>query len=166
MKYTATIGEKVYEIEVGADNTIKVNGNPHAFDFRGIDGDVLYSLLMDNRSYEVLVERCGGDSFRISIGDEQLEVAVEDERMHKIGKGLGKVSPTGGDAIVKAPMPGLVKGVPVEVWQEVKAGQGVIILEAMKMENELRAPRAGVIHDIKVKPGDKVEQGQVLVVLK
>ncbi|MGB8648269.1 MAG: biotin/lipoyl-containing protein [Anaerolineae bacterium] len=166
MKYTATIGERAYEIEVGVDNAIRVNGEPHSIDFRGIDGGTLYSLLMDNRSFEVLVERCGSDQFRVSIGDEQLMVAVEDERMRKIGKGLGKVAQTGGDILIKAPMPGLVKGIPVEVWQEVKAGQGVLILEAMKMENELRAPRAGAVSDIKVKPGDKVEQGQLLVVIK
>ncbi len=166
MKYVATIGEHVYEIEVGADNTINVNGESHSIDFRGIEGSTLYSLLMDSHSFEALIERRGGDQFRVSIGDEQLEVGVEDERMRKIGKGLGKVAQTSGDVMIKAPMPGLVKGVPVEVWQEVQAGQGVLILEAMKMENELRAPRAGAISDIKVKPGDKVEQGQVLVVIK
>ncbi len=166
MKYTATIGERVYEIEVGADNTIKINGETHEVDFRGIGGTTLYSLLMDNRSWEILVERRGGDEFRISIGDEQYEVGVEDERMRKIGKGMGKVSQSGGEVMVKAPMPGLVRAVPVEIWQEVVSGQGVIILEAMKMENELRAPRGGIVNDIKVKPGEKVEQGQVLVVIK
>ncbi len=166
MKYVATIGEHVYEIEVSADNTVKVNGEPHAVDFRGIEGSTLYSLLMDSHSFEALIERLGGDQFRVSIGDEQLEVAVEDERMRKIGKGLGKVAQTGGDVMIKAPMPGLVKGVPVEVWQEVQAGQGVLILEAMKMENELRAPRAGLVKEIRVKEGDKVEHGQPLVVIK
>ncbi len=166
MKYTATIDDRTYEIEIGADNAIKVNGEPHMVDFKGVESDALYSLLMDSHSFEVLVERCGGDRFRISVGDEQHEVAVEDERMRKIGKGLGKLAPTSGEVTIKAPMPGLVKGIPVEIWQEIKAGQGVLILEAMKMENELRTPRDGIVNDIKVKPGDKVEQGQVLVVIK
>ncbi len=63
-------------------------------------------------------------------------------------------------------MPGLVRGVQVNVGDPIKAKQGLVILEAMKMENELRAPRAGVIKEIRVKPGDKVDQGQTLVVIK
>ena len=165
MKYTATIGERVYEIEVGSDNIIRVDGEPHRVDFRAVDGQTLYSLLLDNRSWEVLVDY-RADECRVSIGDTFHLVTVEDERSRKIGKGLGQLAPPAGEVAVKAPMPGLVRGIPVEVWEEVKSGQGVVILEAMKMENELRAPRAGVIIDIRVKPGDKVEQGQVLVVIK
>jgi len=165
MKYTANIGDKVYEEEVGPNNTVFIDGEPHSVDFRDIDGLALYSLLMDNRSWEVLVER-RGDEFRISIAGELLVVNVEDERTRKIEKGLGKVNVPSGDVILKAPMPGLVRGVSVEQGQEIKAGQGLIILEAMKMENELRAPRAGSIKEIRVKTGDRVEHGQPLVVIK
>jgi pyruvate carboxylase subunit B len=62
-------------------------------------------------------------------------------------------------------MPGLVRGVPLQVGQEVQKGQGLVILEAMKMENELRSPRGGVVKEIQVKPGDAVELGQSLVVI-
>ncbi len=165
MKYTATIGERVYEIDIGSDNTIFVDGQPHTIDFGQIDGQSLYSLLLDNRSFEVLAEY-RQDECRVSIGDSQNVVTVEDERTRKIGKGLSKGQGQTGEVTVKAPMPGLVRGVPIEVWEEVKAGQGLVILEAMKMENELRAPRGGVIAEIKVKAGDKVEQGQPLVVIK
>jgi biotin carboxyl carrier protein len=165
MKYTATIGEKVYEIEIGPNNSVSINGDPHSVDFRGIEGLSLYSLLVDNQSWEVLVER-SGDEFRISIGEELLLVTVEDERSRKIGKGLGKVSAPSGEVTLTAPMPGLVHEVPAQVGQEVKAGQGLVILEAMKMENELRAPRSGFIREIRVKPGDKVEHGQALLVIK
>jgi biotin carboxyl carrier protein len=67
---------------------------------------------------------------------------------------------------IKAPMPGLVRAINVNVGDSVIARQGVVILEAMKMENELRTPRVGVVKEIRVKPGDKVEQGQVLVIIK
>ncbi len=165
MKYTATVGEHVYEVEVGSDNIVRVNGEQHWVDWRAVDGQTLYSLLLDNKSWEVLIDY-QADECRVSIGDTFHEVTVEDERSRKIGKGLGQLAPPSGEITVKAPMPGLVRGIPVEVWEEVKAGQGVLVLEAMKMENELRAPRAGVIIEIRVKPGDKVEQGQALVVIK
>ena len=165
MKYTATIGGRVYEIEVSSDNSIRVNGEPHGVDFRAIDGQSLFSLLLDNRSWEVLVDY-RADECRVSIGDTLYLITVEDERARKIGKGLSQLAPPSGEITIKAPMPGLVRGVPIAVWEEIKAGQGVVILEAMKMENELRAPRAGVITEIRIKPGDKVEQGQALVVIK
>jgi biotin carboxyl carrier protein len=62
-------------------------------------------------------------------------------------------------------MPGLVVGVPAKVGEPVKMGQGVVILEAMKMENEIRAPRDGVVKAVRVAPGQAVEQGQVLAVI-
>ena len=62
-------------------------------------------------------------------------------------------------------MPGLVVATPVEVGQEVELGDNVVILESMKMENELKAPRAGRVERINVKPGDSVEQNQTLVVI-
>ena len=164
MKYTAVIGDTLYDIEIGPNNTVSINGEPHSIDFQGIDGLSLFSLLIDNKSWEVLVER-SGDEFRISIGDELLLVTVYDERTRKIEKGLGKVPAPSGELILKAPMPGLVRGILAQVGQEVKAGQGLVILEAMKMENELRAPRAGSIREIRVKPGDTVDLGQALLVM-
>jgi biotin carboxyl carrier protein len=165
MKYTAIIDDKAYQIEVGPNNTVLIDGVPHTVDFRGIDGTTLYSLLMDNLSWEVLVER-EGDEYRVLIDGELHVVNVQDERTRKLAK--AQVTGTGhtAEVHVKAPMPGLVRAITVGVGDAVDARQGIVILEAMKMENELRAPRDGVVKEIRVKPGDRVDQGQVLVVIK
>lgn len=165
MKYTATIGERLYDIEIGPNNIVSINGEAHSIDFRGIDGMSLFSLLVDNKSWEVLVERTG-DEYRISIGEELLLVTVYDERTRKIEKGLGKVAPPTGEVTLKAPMPGLVREVLAQPGEEVKVGQGLVILEAMKMENELRAPRSGSVKEVRVKAGERVEHGQGLLVIK
>ena len=165
MKYTVTVGGRIYEINSGSDQRIEIDGESHQVDFRSIDGSSLYSLLIDNRSWEALVERTG-DEYRISIDGELYVVTVQDERTRKIEKALNKVPPATGEVTLKAPMPGLVRTVSVQVAQEVSAGQEVIILEAMKMENELRAPRAGTIKEVRVKAGDAVNQGQALVVIR
>jgi biotin carboxyl carrier protein len=165
MKYTAIINDQTYEIEVGANNTVIVNGEPHNVDFRTIDGSALYSLLLDNASWEALVDR-NGDEYRVLIGGELNVVNVQDERTRKMAKAEGAQAAPTGEEVIKAPMPGLVRGVPVNVGDSVAAKQGVVILEAMKMENELRTPRAGIVKEVRVKAGDKVEQGQVLVVVK
>ena len=164
MKYTCIVGEHTYEIRPGANQTIDVNGEPHRVDFQTIDQGTLYSLLIDNHSWQVLVDR-SGDEYRVSIDGELYIVSVQDERTRKIQKALNRAAKESGEFILKAPMPGLVRGVPVQTGQEVQKGQGLVILEAMKMENELRAPRVGVVRDIRVKPGDAVELGQALVVI-
>jgi biotin carboxyl carrier protein len=165
MKYTAIIDDKSYEIEIGANNTVLVNGDPHNVDFRSIDAMSLYSLLLDNSSWEALVER-SGDEYRVLIEGELHVVEVQDERTRKLAKVEKKGGGPAGEVPLKAPMPGLVREVNVNVGDAVKAKQGVVILEAMKMENELRAPRDGTVKEIRVKPGDKVDQGQVLLVIK
>jgi biotin carboxyl carrier protein len=165
MNYTCIIGERTYEIRPGANQTIEVNGEPHRVDFQTIDAGALYSLLIDNRSWQVLAER-NGDEYRISIDGELYVVTVQDERTRKIQKALSRAAKETGEFVLQAPMPGLVRGVSVQPGQEVQKGQGLVILEAMKMENELRAPRVGVVRDIRVKPGDAVELGQALVVMQ
>ena len=165
MRYTAIVGDRVYEVIVGPEQSVTINGETHTIDFRRIDSGALYSLLMDNRSWEVLAEP-DSDNFRILLDGELHLVRVEDERTRKIEKGLGKVSAPSGEFTLKAPMPGLVREVLVQLGAEVKPNQGVVILEAMKMENELRAARGGQVKEIRVKAGDKVEQGQPLLVIK
>jgi len=165
MKYTALINGKTYTIEIGANNTVLLNGEPHSVDFRSIDGVTLHSLLLDNQSYEVLAERTG-DEYRILIDGELHVVDVQDERTRKLAKAEAKTAQHTGELVIKAPMPGMVREVVVNVGDAVTAKQSVLILEAMKMQNELRTPKAGTVKEIRVKPGDKVDQGQVLMVVK
>lgn len=164
MKYTTFVGEKAYQVDVGANNTVLIDGESHVVDFRGIDGMTLFSLLVDNGSWEVLVERTG-DEYRVLINGELYVVNVQDERTRKLAKAESKGA-AAGEIHVKAPMPGMVRAVNVAPGDTVIARQGVVILEAMKMENELRVPRVGVVKEVRVKPGDKVDQGQLLVVIK
>jgi biotin carboxyl carrier protein len=165
MRYTAIINEKAYDIDIDANNTVMVNGQPHNIDFRTIDGSALYSLLLDNSSWEALIDR-NGDEYRVLIGGELHVVTVQDERTRKMAKVEKSQDAHAGEAIIKAPMPGMVREVQVNVGDSVVVKQGVLILEAMKMQNELRTPKAGTVKEIRVKPGDKVEQGQVLLIVK
>jgi biotin carboxyl carrier protein len=165
MKYTAIIDDKAYQIEIGPNNTVLIDGDPHTVDFRGIDGTTLFSLLMDNFSWEVLVER-NGDEYRVLIEGELHVLNVQDESTRKLGKAKAIGGGAAGEVQIKAPMPGMVRAIQANIGDSVDARQGIVILEAMKMENELRVPRDGVVKEIRVKPGDRVDQGQVLVVIK
>ena len=88
---------------------------------------------------------------------------MQDERSRRLALADRSLKPPAGELIIKAPIPGLVIKVAVTSGQAVGEGDTLVILEAMKMENELRAPRGGTVHEVRVAPGDQVALGQVLL---
>jgi pyruvate carboxylase subunit B len=106
-----------------------------------------------------------GRRWALGAAGERVEIDVQDDRSKQIEAltGQSKRATTGG--IVKAPMPGLVVRVEVSAGQEVEAGAGLVVVEAMKMENELRAPQRAVVQQIHVRAGDRVEKGAPLITL-
>ncbi len=164
MKYEVTVGEHSYTIEILRDGHILLNGEEVHVDFGGLSQIGLYSLLVNNESFEALVEQ-HGDIWQVMMRGNLYEVAVADERSQLLRARAKTLVPETGEVAIRAPMPGLVVAIPVEVGQQVAAGEKLVILESMKMENELKAPRAGRVERIMVQPGNSVEQNQTLVVI-
>lgn len=163
-RYTTVVGDRPFEVVIHTDGRVEVDGQVLAVDLQHIADEQVWSLLVEHHSYEVYTEFVEGQ-WRVLVDGERHEVVVEDERLRRL-KALGTKSATpAGDIQIKAPMPGLVVKVLVVEGRPVAANQPVVILEAMKMENELRAPRAGRVKSIRVQPGQTVDQGQVLLVL-
>jgi len=165
MKYAATVGNQTFLIEVNRENEISVDDRPEAVDFHGIDQNSLFSLLLNNRSYEAFVEERDGE-YQVLLQGRLYSVRVEDERARRLAQATRGFIPASGEIQIKAPMPGLIVAVPVQEGQAIQAGQVVIILESMKMENELKAPRAGTIGRVRAGKGQSVEQNQVLVTIQ
>ncbi len=94
-----------------------------------------------------------------------VDVEATDERTRHIRSLGGSSRGTAASGVLKSPMPGLVVRVAVAVGDEVAEGQGLVVLEAMKMENELKAPAAGVVASIRVAVGQTVDKGEVLLEL-
>lgn len=162
--YSTYVDGEEFEIILHQDGTIEVEGERFYVDLQHVTDNVIYSMLIEGRSHEVYANLEEG-AWRILLDGERYEVYVEDERTKRL-KGLDRASPQlVGDVQVKAPMPGLVVKVLVEEKQHVEANQPLMILEAMKMENELRAPRAGIIKEIRIAPQQAVELQQVLLIL-
>ncbi len=129
-------------------------------------GTPLYHLLLAGASWTVAAQPLEGDGrWAMGVVGERVEVAVHDERTRAAQAASGtEASPSdAGPAVVRAPMPGLVVRVEVADGQRVEAGAGLVVVEAMKMENELRAPRAGVVQTVHVAVGQAVEKGMPLV---
>jgi len=163
VKYITTISNRTYEIEILPDGRVLLNGQPRDVDFLSLDAS-LYSIITNNRSLEALIEEHAGE-YQVLIGGRRYEGQVLDERDQLLrARAGGQVDQTG-EVSIKAPMPGLIVAVPVEEGQAVKAGQTVVILESMKMQNELKAPRDGTVQRISVAPGQSVEQKKVLVTI-
>jgi biotin carboxyl carrier protein len=162
MNYITTIGDREFRVEVLDKRHISVNGRIMEVDFEPIGGQPVYSLLIDGKSYEAFV-RPAEDEWEVLLLGQQYPVKVEDAREKRL-RAAGAGSPQGsGDFQLKAPMPGLVVAVPVAEDQQVQKGEVLLVLESMKMQNELRSPRPGTVQRIKVAPGESVEQRQVLL---
>ena len=164
MKYIATVNEQEIEIEVGQDREITVNGERYDIDFYQLPEGGLVSLLLNNSSYEAVVE-ARDDLWEVLLRGELYSVTVQDERAYRLAKARGGETAVHGEAIIKSPMPGIIISTPAMVGDVVQKGDKIIILESMKMENELRSPRDGIVLRVQVKPGDGVEKGQVLAVI-
>ena len=161
MKYIVNVGENSYEIEITQD-VITLDGEPMDVDFASI-GD-LHSLLVNNESFEAMIDFYDG-FWNVLMRGDLYQVDVIDERTQLLRERSGGLVDDSAEVVIKAPMPGLVIAVVVEVGQEVEAGDNIVILESMKMENELKTPRAGRVEHVTVSDGDSVEQNQTLVVI-
>ncbi len=162
MKYAVLLDGQLMEVEVEGDK-VTVDGRTHTASLGVITGTPLRQLLLDGRPTTLAVEPLGRGRWALAPGGERWEVEVLDERTRHIRTLTAGVDRPHITAVLKAPMPGLVLRVQVAVGQQVAAGSGLVVLEAMKMENELKSRAPGVIKAVRVQPGEAVEKGQVLV---
>ncbi len=166
MKYFVTIDDRELEVTVEGDR-VTVDGTVVRAELTAVPGTPLKRLTIDGKTLHWPMDRVtdegSGGRWVVAPLGESWDVEVLDERARHIrqltGSGRGK---TGGN-VLKAPMPGLVVRVEVQPGQAVVEGQGVVVLEAMKMENELRASAAATVAAVRVAPGAAVEKGDVLV---
>jgi biotin carboxyl carrier protein len=149
----------------GPANPAGRSSGPANYTGRSSGNHVLFSLLVDNHSYEVLVEQ-QGEEFRVLVAGKLHTVRVEDIEHHRLSELVGPRTEPRVETAITAPMPGLVVSVPVRVGQSIAAGDVLVVLESMKMENEVRAPQDAVIQAVHVAAGDFVTGHQVLLRVK
>lgn len=165
MKYIASVEGESYEIEINEDGEILADGERLPADFMAVAEQSVYSLIFDDRSFEGYISP-GPQGYEVLLRGKRYSVEVEDERARLLRKVGGAQVAAGGEFKLKSPMPGLVVDVPVEEGDQVSKGDNLIILESMKMQNELKAPRDGRVMRINASAGDSVQQDSVLIVLE
>ncbi len=167
MKYFVSLRGRTYEVDVGGGR-VTVDGEPFEAHLAAVPGTPLYHLLLAGQSWTVAAQSLDGVApLRWALGavGERFEVEAVDDRTRQIQALTGRGKAPSGGGVVKAPMPGLVVRGEVTVGQQVDTGAGLVVVEAMKMENELRATRPGVVQTIHVTPGETVDKGASLVTL-
>ncbi len=156
-------------------NTYKTKVN-QAHDFSFEENEILkmnlvgkskdsYHVIDENKSFkaQVIAADFNKKKYTVQVNGNDYEVAISNE-LDALIADLGLETSVGKkENDLKAPMPGLVVAVNIAVGQEVKEGEGILVLEAMKMENTLLAPRDGIVKSIGVKEGDKVEKNELLI---
>jgi biotin carboxyl carrier protein len=166
-KFTALVGKEETEffIEKTGESSavLSLDGKDYALDIVHV-GERNYSLLYQGHSYTIgFVTQ--GDKLQASWQGETAILKLIDEKKmrRKGGAGMADVAESGN---VVSPMPGRVVKVHVTPGQKVTAGDGIVVVEAMKMENEFKSPKDGVVKDVCVKVGDSVEGGVILAVVE
>lgn len=162
MKYITTIENHEFEVEIIDEKRVRIGKRLIEVDFVPVSGQPVYSLLVDGKSYEAYVQE-GEENWQVLLHGRLYPAQVEDEREKRLRAAGGASAEESGEFKLKAPMPGLVVAVPVTEGQEIKKGEVLLILESMKMQNELKSPRDGIIGRIRVKTGESVEQKQTLL---
>ncbi len=146
-RYRVKIGEQVWEV----DARLSVPG--------------IWSLLISGASYVADVKEGNDGQLLVDVDGETYRIRMEEETRHLIRTQVGGEVHGRGQVLV-APMPGKVVRVAVQAGQEVKAGDDLVVVEAMKMENEFRAMAAGTVKEVRVEAGQAVNAGDILVIVE
>ena len=166
MRYVVEVAGRTVEVELDGER-VNVDGVDVHARLADLPGTPVALLTVGDTVYRVAVAR--GKSrgrYALSLDGRRYDVEALDERTRAIRQLSAATSAPAGPAPLLAPMPGLIVRINVAVGAEVQPGQGLVVMEAMKMENELRAGSAGVVKAIHVATGMAVERGATLVELQ
>jgi len=166
-KYRLKVRDADQEIEVEPDDhgnfVVTVDGQSVTVSLARIDDSARYSLIVDNKPYDIFAEETPV-GFHVFVGGQTIVVGTQTGRRGKGGPESIDVD-AGGEWALKSPMAGVVREINVQADDEVAEGQVVVVVEAMKMQNELHARRGGTVKAVYVSVGQRVDQGTPLLVL-
>ena len=167
MKIYAEIKDKVNIFEQHTRNGYQVlrennKIQQYSFTYLGLNR---YSLIHNNKSHLVHINLENG-IYHVHLDGEYFPIRVEDERSRMLRQLVQKAAQQTGEQKITAPIPGLIKSLRVKEGDKVKAGDGLLILEAMKMENEIHSETKGVIKKVMVEAGAPVTQDQIILIIE
>ena len=163
MKYIVQVNDRRVEVEIDGDG-VRVDGRQVDAHVVDVEGTPVRLVTVGEQVHRVLARRhVDRGRYTLSLDGHRYEVEALDERTRTIREMTAAASGPKGPAPLVAPMPGLVVRVLVQPGDQVAPGQGLVVVEAMKMENELRATAPATVKAVHAQPGQAVEKGAVLV---
>jgi pyruvate carboxylase subunit B len=167
VKYIVSVNGERKNVELDPAGSSYENGEVVHAELSDVEGSPIRIIRIGSQVYRVVTQkRDGRGRYTLWVDGYRFETEALDERTRAIRDLSAASAGPSGPAPVIAPMPGLVVRINVAVGDTVEAGQGIVVMEAMKMENELRATGAGTVRSIEVTVGTAVEKGMVLVALE
>jgi biotin carboxyl carrier protein len=164
-EFTATIGNKKKTIIIEPNSIVKVNGKNYKAELSHLNGQT-YLLKIDNRLIEMSASRKNYGKFIVTIEGHTFDILIRSALEEKAAEILEQSASHHHKMEIKAPMPGMILKVKKKAGDEVKQSESIMILEAMKMENDLRSPYSGKIKEIFVTEGSAVEKGAILFLIE
>jgi pyruvate carboxylase subunit B len=166
MKYFVRLNGDEHEVVLDGDG-VHIDGEDVAARVDAVEGTPVRMVTIGEEVHRVVVRRGASRGlYTLWLDGHRFDVEALDERSRAIRELSGSAAGPSGPAPLKAPMPGLIVRVNVQAGDAVQAGQGLVVMEAMKMENELRATAPGKVKAVVVTPGTAVEKGALLIELE
>jgi len=162
--FVVNTGSKEFNIKINRNNQIIVNNKERKVELSKLS-DFSYLLKVDNKIYHITSEKNDSNCYSFFIDGFSYEVSVRTLLEEKAYELLKNKANENHNAIVKSPMPGLVLKIKKKVGDKVEMGESLLLLEAMKMENDIRASSTGVIKEIRISENSAVEKNEALMII-
>jgi len=164
-EYVVTINEKKKNVLVINENTVKTNGSEIEVELSKVN-NYLYLLKIDNKTYEITSQKLAGEKYRFGIDGHSFETAVRTKLKENANEVIKNKTAEHHVTKIISPMPGLVLKIFKNVGETIKENEPIVLLEAMKMENEIRSPKNGIVGEIFLKRGSSVEKDAVILTIE
>lgn len=164
-RYKITVGDKIHDAIYDSGNII-INGKEYCFATKDIENDLI-DIQLNNSTHRTYCSfKNNQTEAEVWVDNHLIIFKLEDARSLLLNRFKAKSANTLSEVIINAPMPGLVKMIEISKDDLVKRGQGLVILEAMKMENEIKSPVDGRIKEIRIENNISVEKDQILIIIE
>ncbi len=165
MKFDAYLQDQTFPVEVQRNqSTIELRIDGKSFAGDGVEvSPGRYSILFDGKVFDVFVDAPKNGEYHVALREERVSLELADPR--KLKSARHRHAEADGEIAISSPMPGKIVRLLVKEGESVKAGQGLIVVEAMKMQNELKSPRGGVVKSVNAREGKTVNAGEELLVI-
>jgi len=163
-KYVVSLNNEKFDTEI-FDHTLIVEDREYRYSISQVN-DYSYHLRVNNKSFEISIDKLSQDDFRFLIKGNYFETIVRSKLEEIASETLKNKEKLSHKDTIKAPMPGLVLKVLVAEGDNVKIGESLLVLEAMKMENDIKSSASGTVKSVRITAGEAVEKDQVMIIIE